>query len=172
MIAACGGKGFSAPMTLSGRVVSAELLEHGKDLYNRYCVTCHGFDGKAETPTARQLDPKPRDFTAAQFKHKASPGDALPSDAELGNVVKNGVPGTGMPAWQNLDARDLDAVLQYLKTFSPRWQSEAPQGSAPDSKKGLNGSMNVLPARDDAVSFRAALGNGRDVRPGRHSTEH
>lgn len=124
-IGACGGPGFSQPMTLGGKVVQADTLNRGRDLFNRFCATCHGFDGKADTSQARQLDPRPRDFTLAQFKRVESPG-ALPTDAELSRIIVNGVPGTGMPAWPQLEGSDLDAVVQYLKTFSQRWVHEMP----------------------------------------------
>lgn len=168
LIAACGGKGFDGPLTLGGRTVEPQVLDRGRDVFNRFCASCHGFDGKADTPTARAIEPKPRDFTAAHFKHKLSAGDALPTDQELGKVIRNGVPGTGMPAWPNLDTAELDAVIQYVKTFSPRWRNEVPPGSQADPKKGPTGSMNVLPAANDAASFRAAFGDGRDVRHGRN----
>jgi len=150
---ACGGPGFDKPMQLGGRLVEPATLERGRDLYNRYCATCHGFDGKAETAQARQLDPRPRDFSKAEFKRVASPG-ALPTDAELGALITHGIPGTGMPGWPQLEGDDLDAVVQYLKTFSQRWQNESP----PAPKKGPDGAMNVLPVGHDAASFRAASG--------------
>lgn len=150
-LAACGGGNhFSEPVTLGGRVVQPATLNRGRDVFNRFCATCHGHDGKAQTAQARQLDPAPRDFTLGEFK-RASPGQ-LPTDAELSAVIVHGVPGTGMPPWPQLQGDDLDAVVQYLKTFSPRWRSEAP--STP--KKSDTGAMNVLPAGNDAASFRAA----------------
>lgn len=124
-LAACGGNNhFSEPMTLGGRVVAPATLNRGRDVYGRFCATCHGHDGTAQTAQARQLDPAPRDFTRGEFK-RASPG-RLPTDAELSTVIVNGVPGTGMPPWPQLQGDDLDAVVQYLKTFSTRWRSEAP----------------------------------------------
>jgi len=121
---ACGGPGYDKPIQLGGRLVQPDVLNRGRDLFNRFCATCHGYDGKAETSQARQLDPRPRDLTTAQFKRVATPG-ALPTDAELTTIIRNGIPGTGMPAWPQLQGDDLDAVMQYLKTFSPRWNSEA-----------------------------------------------
>jgi mono/diheme cytochrome c family protein len=56
----------------------------------------------------------------------------LPSDADLEETIRRGRPGTGMPAWDGLSAEDMYAVIQYLKTFSPRWQAEGPPaGEAP-----------------------------------------
>lgn len=150
---ACGGPGFDKPMQLGGRLVQPQILERGRDLYNRFCATCHGFDGKADTAQARQLDPRPRDFSKAEFKRVATPG-ALPTDAELGALITHGIPGTGMPAWPQLEGDDLDAVVQYLKTFSQRWRDASPA----TPKKGPDGAMNVLPAGHDAASFRAASG--------------
>lgn len=161
---ACGGPGFDKPMQLGGRLVAPETLDRGRDLYNRFCATCHGFDGKADTAQSRQLDPRPRDFTKAEFKRVTSPG-ALPTDAELGALITHGIPGTGMPAWPQLQGDELDSVIQYLKTFSQRWQTEPP----PPPKKGPDGAMNVLPAGHDAASFRAASGAPPAERGGRSS---
>lgn len=152
---ACGGPGFKEPMKLGGKLVSADTLNRGRDVYNRFCAACHGFDGKAETAQARQLDPRPRDLTLADFKRVKTPG-GLPSDSELSTIIVNGVPGTGMPGWPQLSEDDVGAVVQYLKTFSPRWTDEAPASPPTPSKPGGDGAMNVLPAAGDAASFRAA----------------
>jgi mono/diheme cytochrome c family protein len=138
-------------MNFGGRLVDVPTLERGRDLYNRYCATCHGYDGKAETAQARQLDPRPRDFTKAEFKRTDKPG-ALPTDKQLGQIIVNGLPGTGMPAWSQIQGPDLDALIQYLKTFSTRWQT--PQ--ATPSENGVKGTMKALPATRTAASFRAA----------------
>jgi mono/diheme cytochrome c family protein len=160
-LAACGGQTFDKPMQLGGKLIAPEVLDRGKDLYNRYCSTCHGYDGKADTAQARQLDPRPRDLTAGLFKRAAHP-NGLPTDDELRLVIVNGIPGTGMPPWPQLEGKDLDAVVHYLKTFATRWQTEAPSGSGDTPKNPPKGSMNVLPDPTDAASFRAAYGGPPD----------
>ncbi len=129
LAAACGPSSFSEPVTLGGRVVTPEVLERGKGLFNRFCSTCHGYDGKADTAQARQLSPRPRDLTIAEFKHAEGGPGALPTDKDLARVISNGIPGTGMPAWPNLSAQEVDAVSQYLKTFSPKWRAPAASGT-------------------------------------------
>jgi mono/diheme cytochrome c family protein len=121
--AACGQGKFSEPLTLGGQVIQPDILSKGQNLYNRFCSTCHGYDGKADTAQARQLSPKPRDLTVGEFKHKDSGPETLPTDADLARVIRNGVPGTGMPAWPNLSDQDIHAVSQYLKTFSDKWRA-------------------------------------------------
>ncbi|MEK7726768.1 MAG: c-type cytochrome, partial [candidate division KSB1 bacterium] len=47
---------------------SPELLALGKNIYAQQCAPCHGVDGKGEGEAAYLLYPKPRDFTAAQYR--------------------------------------------------------------------------------------------------------
>lgn len=143
--AGCGGKdAFSAPLVLGGQTVAPEVLNRGQRVYERFCATCHGADGRADTPAARNLEPRPRDFAVADFKYSAA--GKLPTDQEIAHTVRAGVPGTGMPAWPNLSADELEAVIQYIKTFSPRWQA------GHDGAKAIG--QTVLPVARGAASFR------------------
>lgn len=136
----CGDSGpplFSAGRTLQ-RVgeapieVSAEDLNHGLKLFNRYCASCHGYDGGGTGPAARNLDPRPRDFRAAQFLYGSAVGEGgLPTDRELKGTIREGVVSRGMPAWAGLRDADLDALVSYIKTFSPRWQPAPARAATP-----------------------------------------
>lgn len=102
-----------------------ELQSLGKTVFERRCVGCHGARGDGNGPSARFLDPKPRDFTRGIFKFRSTPGkDSLPTDADLFITITHGLWGTGMPTWQDLPERERLAAIQYLKTFSDRWQRE------------------------------------------------
>jgi len=39
------------------------------------------------------------------------------SDAQIGHIVENGVPGTAMPAFHSLESSDVQAVVTYLRTL-------------------------------------------------------
>lgn len=121
---------FKAPVNLGGREVSAATLNRGHRTYSLYCSSCHGADGSGEGNAARSLQTKPRDFRQAEFKYKSTEGDALPTDEDLSYTILQGRVETGMPAWNGLTDEDRDAVIQYLKTFSPRW-AEAPKEPPP-----------------------------------------
>lgn len=131
-VAGCEAKqpAFSEPMTLGGREVAPETLNHGRDLYRVHCVSCHGETGAGDGPAARSLSFPPRDFRAAEFSSR--PGDRaefpsvepgqLPTHEALVERIRHGVPERGMPTWKGMRDEDLSALADYIKTFSPRWQ--------------------------------------------------
>lgn len=117
---------FSEPLVLGGKTVPPEVLQRGARVYGLYCVSCHGADGSGRANASRSFDRPPRDFREAAFEHVSGPPGSLPTDADLDFVIRRGVPGTGMPPWDGLPDEDRHAVIQFLKTFSPRWTAEAP----------------------------------------------
>jgi cytochrome c oxidase cbb3-type subunit 1 len=103
-----------------------ELVTLGKSVYERRCIGCHGVKGDGNGPSAVFLDPRPRDFTRGIFKFRSTTGkDSLPTDADLFITITHGLWGTAMPTWQEISERERAAVIQYIKTFSDRWQKEA-----------------------------------------------
>jgi mono/diheme cytochrome c family protein len=132
VLGACGESPpqFDAPMTLGGEVVSAEVLNAGARVYALRCTTCHADDGSGQGPGATGLQVKPRDFREADFRHKSTPEGELPTDADLRGTIRNGRLDEGMPAFPGLTDADVEAVVQYLKTFSPRWK-DTPEAKTP-----------------------------------------
>jgi hypothetical protein len=128
-LGACKGyvaQEFKEPLKLAGgQTVSVAQLQSGRDGYMQYCRPCHGEHGDGKGPAALGLRPPPRDFTSGLFKFAAVPGGSLPHDEDLLRIVKNGLHGTAMLAWDVPDRR-LQDIIQYLKTFSPRWKEEEP----------------------------------------------
>lgn len=96
----------------------------GKKLYRRYCVGCHGPLGDGSGDNAQWIDPKPRDFVAGTFKCRSTPTGTLPTDQDLYNSVSRGFTNSNMPHWDSLTGQDRIDLVAYIKTFSPRWQSE------------------------------------------------
>ena len=96
----------------------------GKKHYRRFCVGCHGPLGDGNGENAPWIDPKPRDFTAATFKCRSTPTGTLPTDQDLYNSVGRGFTNSKMPHWDALPDQFRIDLVAYIKTFSPRWQSE------------------------------------------------
>lgn len=128
VLAASGcGERFSAPVVLGGVTVAPETLNRGAGVYTKYCVGCHGEDGDGRGGAAGGMRPAPRDFRTGQFKFKSvqRKGD-LPTDDDLLRTVRDGLPGTHMNPFEGLSGEDTRAVVQFVKTFSPRWRAEGP----------------------------------------------
>jgi mono/diheme cytochrome c family protein len=100
--------------------------KHGKALYQRYCIFCHGPQGDGNGESAPYLDPKPRDFTKATFKCRSTPSGDLPLDSDLYDTITRGVHASGMPSWRPLLRQERADLVAYIKTFSPRFQEEQP----------------------------------------------
>lgn len=95
---------------------------HG--LYRRHCVHCHGVTGNGRGPTARFLNPYPRDYRPAIYKFKSTFMSAKPTDEDLHRVLINGVPGTAMPSFSLLPGSEVEALVEYVKYLSMRGQME------------------------------------------------
>ncbi|MFN7917700.1 MAG: c-type cytochrome [Vicinamibacterales bacterium] len=100
----------------------------GRALYEKHCVECHGAEGRGDGPAALTLMPRPRDFTSGRYKIRSTETGSLPTDADLVRSVTRGLPGSAMPGWQGiLPEADIAAVVQYVKTLSPRFSTEQPE---------------------------------------------
>ncbi len=73
------------------------------------CPICHGYQGGGDGFMAEGLTPKPRDFTNFKVMSRLS-------DMTMTHSIKNGIPGSAMPAWNLTDQQVVD-VISYIKTF-------------------------------------------------------
>jgi mono/diheme cytochrome c family protein len=116
---------FTAPVVLGGRSVAPEVLERGRGVYTNDCRPCHGDAGDGKGPASIGLRPPPRDLRLGMYKFAAVPAGQLPHDADFVRTLRHGLHGTAMLAW-DVPATEVDALIQYVKAFSPRWRAEAP----------------------------------------------
>lgn len=95
---------------------SPEWIAHGKDVYERRCLGCHGVKGDGNGPAAAFMDhDRPRNFALGVFKFRLTPSGSLPDDGDLLRTIVRGVRGTAMPPWHELPQKDQLAVIQYIK---------------------------------------------------------
>ena len=106
-----------------------KYIEEGKVLYRIHCRSCHGLEGRGNGPDAEKLDPKPSDFTKAEFRIRSTPWGELPSDEDLLRVITLGVPGTAMDPWGSLSEIERLQLVSYTKTLNPRFSIESPPKS-------------------------------------------
>lgn len=96
----------------------------GRQLYYRYCWGCHGFRGDGNGENAPYLNILPRNFVAASFKCRSTPTGTLPLDQDLYNSLERGLVNSNMPSWITLTTQNRADLIAFIKTFSPRWQTE------------------------------------------------
>ena len=72
---------------------------------------------------------KPRDFRQGIFKFRSTPTGSLPTDEDLFQTISMGLHGTGMVAQDHLRETERRAVVEFLKTFSERFQKQTAQAS-------------------------------------------
>ncbi|HPA17249.1 MAG TPA: c-type cytochrome [Verrucomicrobiae bacterium] len=99
--------------------VKDEPSVRGKALYASHCGSCHGANGDGRGPAAVFLYPRPRDFTAGQFKIRST-ASGMPTDEDLFGVITAGMPGSSMPAFEFLAERDRRDLIAYVKQLSAK----------------------------------------------------
>ncbi|MEP7110868.1 MAG: cytochrome c [Ferruginibacter sp.] len=104
-------------------IADISSINAGKDIYNSYCRSCHGKNGKGEGKRADNLSTKPSDFSSALFQkqtdgallykvyfgHKDMPGfkKRIPGNED---VMKSGF-------GQTRNAGDL---INFLRTYAKK----------------------------------------------------
>jgi mono/diheme cytochrome c family protein len=90
-------------------------VDAGKQLYQQRCAPCHGPDGKANTPTAQALNPKPRDHTDGAYMNQLS-------DELLFRVIKQGGTAVGkspiMPPQADLNDKQVQDVIAFVRSLA------------------------------------------------------
>ncbi|RKY21318.1 MAG: hypothetical protein DRQ55_04865 [Planctomycetota bacterium] len=112
-VALCG---FALPVRAQDTSFTPPKLSRGLELFARHCAPCHGADGDATGFVADLLRPRPRAFGEGTFKI-VSTTHSMPHDEDFMQVLRDGMPGTAMPAFGHLaeaDLRDLVAAVRHM----------------------------------------------------------
>ena len=118
-VAAQERDGDPAPET-EHRMAQRPDMAEGAELYDRFCLACHGLHGDGKGPAEPWLWPRARDFTRGQYKWRTTPTGTPPTDADLAAAIVYGVPGTSMHGFgQTLTRDQITTLVEYLKTFAP-----------------------------------------------------
>lgn len=93
------------PSATSEKVPTAETTELAS-LYGTHCSSCHGGDGRANTPKGRDTDAD--DLTTSKVQNM--------STSKMTRIIKNGkgdMPGFG----KKLTAAQITAIVRHVKGF-------------------------------------------------------
>jgi len=104
-LSACDGEQSEPPV---GIVPVAEAQE----LFIRHCAICHGIGGGGNGLRRKSLQEKPPDFRALRWRSTATP-------QTVRDAIRDGVPGTDMPAWKSLTDAQIAGLAQYVLSLGP-----------------------------------------------------
>jgi len=116
-----------SPDLLRGYVYSEDERSSGRRVYETYCIGCHGENGMGDGPASAMLNPLPRNFVNGDYSyfHFGEP-PPFPLDESLEITVRNGLPGSAMPAFPLLSDQEIDDVVTYIKSMREGgWESTA-----------------------------------------------
>ncbi len=89
----------------------------GRRAFLRYCRECHGEEGDGLGKFSYTTGERPRSFQSGRFK-LATTGNAIPSDHDLEETIRRGMPGTGMSAWGQAPEAEIKGMARHVRSFS------------------------------------------------------
>ena len=143
------------------------LVQRGREVYDGYCVGCHGEYGDGKGAAAARLLTQPRDFTKGIYKFRSTDSSSLPLDADLHRVITLGLERVSMPAFPLMPEGDKVAVIQYIKTFYPHWHQRSGRRTivpVPQEPSDLSDSMRLARGRIVYMATQCWKCHGSDGR--------
>lgn len=92
----------------------------GNPIFSSTCAGCHGLDGRGGEK-APGLAGNPQ-------------AEGL-SDAQISNIISNGISGAGMPAFHSLGEEQVRALVRYVRTLQGKGETRTLPGDITQGKK-------------------------------------
>ncbi|HJU75907.1 MAG TPA: FTR1 family protein, partial [Gemmatimonadaceae bacterium] len=89
------------------------LVAQGEGVFALQCSGCHGSAGLGDGAIARTLSKLPPEIGSFAWQ-------AERSDAQIAEAIKNGIPGTSMPAARMLNEADIESSVAFLRQLALR----------------------------------------------------
>jgi mono/diheme cytochrome c family protein/Flp pilus assembly protein TadD len=97
--------------------VPAEIASGGpSQLYVQYCWACHGTNGDGQGPAARYLFPLARNLRWEKYR-LVSTENLVPRLEDVTAVIRDGIPGTSMPAFPQLTENEQRQLAEQVLVF-------------------------------------------------------
>ena len=101
----------------------SEAQARGKAVFLANCAFCHAADGSGRNWIGSFLQPRPRDLRRDYFF-------GMTSGSDLIEVIRDGIPGTSMPAWKNvLTERETHDLVDFLEIDANQPAESAPRAA-------------------------------------------
>jgi cytochrome c oxidase cbb3-type subunit I/II len=101
-----GGINPDAPIFTGTGAFETAKVAYGRDIFQHNCTGCHGDNADGKGKARAGLLPVPVDLHQDHY-----------SDAHLATILWDGVYGSAMPPWRQLDKSDLTALTAYVRSL-------------------------------------------------------
>ena len=158
--------GSSDPAPATGDTFAVgygEAIQTGRVVYMKNCMHCHGVSGDGDGPTAKYLNPLPRDYRLGLFKFTSTLTPEKATRDDLHRIVKNGIPGTYMPSFLWLGEKETEAVIEYVRWLAMRGEFE----KRLDDELGSDYSSKAIEqaAAKSLAAYQSAKGDDKPAKP-------
>ena len=100
---------------ISAQVTSTSgNVELGRQFFRTTCAVCHGPEGDSVAGV---------DLGHSKFKRASS-------DADIVQIIRSGIPGTSMPAFEDFSEEEAGAIIVYLRSMASGVRSTSVSGNA------------------------------------------
>lgn len=127
IVLAAGALVVGLVVPLGAQHDSAGAIEEGRMVYTGVCANCHGPDGDQ----IRGIN-----FSRGQFRRSYT-------DAELADIVRQGIPNTPMPP-TNVPAEQATRIVSYLRSMSDDMSQDAVSGDRARGRAIVEGKGGCL----------------------------
>lgn len=150
-------------------------LKHGRNLYMKHCLHCHGVSGDGAGPTAPFLNPRPRDYRQGVFKFTSTISGIKATREDLTRTLDEGIPGTSMPSFVLLKNHEKVALVEYVRWLAMRGEYEkllTAELANDYSKKAFYDRVDAGEKGDDIKKeLREMLQGSKDAEPAFKATK-
>lgn len=89
-----------------------ESVDVGRDLYGKYCKSCHGKVGEGDGPKAEELKTELIDFTQSKFQSQ--------TDGALYYKITQGRDEMPSSKKKNIEDEDVWNIINFIRTFGKK----------------------------------------------------
>jgi len=135
-------------------------VQHGKQLFTKYCSSCHGAQGEGGHGTGVTFS-RPRDLPIIAPALNNSGFLASASDVMIKSTLMHGRQGTPMTSFlkQGLSENDIDDLVAYVRAFEKRPY---------DKQIALEGSENTIIRFESPYDMQTTINNVKRAATGKN----
>ena len=116
--------GLDSMAFLTSGLVDFARLPAGEESYLLNCAGCHGESGDGAGPSARFMDPRPRNFRKGVFKFTSTATGGKPLRDDLMKTIRDGLAGSAMPRFFLVAEEHRRDLVEYVCYLSMRGEFE------------------------------------------------